>query len=146
MDKVREVLVQVRRSSADLMGLVGACGPTPDQAPPMEKSIKNARAKVAEAVGLSKRQGEAHHAASPWRWQLVDRIQQLAEDPDRHVGEWLRDGAPFGVAKEIIPGGLLPRIAEEASLTMEQLYEQQAFEDNHGSFREVVDGEAASFG
>ena len=127
MDKVREVLVQVRRSSADLMGLVGACGPNPDRAPPLEKSIKKARAKVSEVLGISKRQGESHHLASPWRWKLVDRIQELAGDPDRHVGEWLRDGAPFGVAKEITPGGLLPRITEEASLTMEQLYEQQAF-------------------
>ena len=140
MDKIREVLVQVRRSSADLTGLVGACGPNPDRAPPMEKSIKKARARVAKVLGLSVRQGEAHHTASPWRWNLVDRVQELAEDPDRYVGDWLRNGAPFGVAKEIIPGGLLPRIAEEASLTMEQLYEQQAFEDNHGSFREVVEG------
>ena len=140
MDKIREVLVQVRRSSAELMGLAGACGPSPDRAPPTEKSIRKARAKVAAALGISKRQGEAHHDASPWRWHLVDRVQELAEDPDRYVGEWLRDGAPFGVAREIVPGGLLPRITEEASLTMEQLYEQQAFDDNHGSFREVVEG------
>ena len=34
----------------------------------------------------------------------------------------------------------MPRIVEEAGLTEEDLYEQMAFDDNHKSFREVVDG------
>ena len=85
---------------------------------PLRSRFEKARSAVAQVLGLSKRQGDAHHEASPWRWRLVDRVQDLAQDPDRAVGQWLREGAPFGVAKSITPGGLLPRITEEASLTV----------------------------
>ena len=60
--------------------------------------------------------------------------------PDEAIASWLEHGAPFGVAQEIRPGGLLPLITETAALSADQLYELDSFKKNHGSFNEEVDG------
>ena len=56
------------------------------------------------------------------------------------MAEWLEKGAPFGVAQPIAPGGLLPTIVEQATLSAEDLYDQTLFEDNHRPFKEQVEG------
>ena len=68
-------------------------------------------------------------------------IQERAEDPDTEVTRWLLEGAPFGIAEPIVPGGLFPRIREVPTRSALQLQEQDQFVKNHGSFDELVDGE-----
>ena len=140
MRSVRDVLLGEIKRQPDLQGLVGACGTTPSRAPPKDSSIAKLRKKVAKTLGLSVKAAEKHHSASPWRWKLVESVIAKTGDPDTILSEWLRDGAPFGIAKEIAPGGLLPLISEHTTLSQEDLLEKAAFDVNHGSFREVVDG------
>ena len=67
-------------------------------------------------------------------------IQIKADDPDQEVANWLKHGAPFGIASEIKPRGLLPLITEQATLSAEQLQDLDSHKKNHGSFNEKVDG------
>ena len=53
--------------------------------------------------------------------------------------------APFGIASEIKPGGLLPLITEQATLSAEQLQDQDSHKKNHGSFDERVEGTKPAF-
>ena len=140
MNDIRDVLTAQVQRQPDLQGLVDVCGESPQRSPPKESSIAKARKAVAKSLGLSAKAAERTHPASPWKWKLVEAVQRKTGDPDVVLSEWLRDGAPFGVAKPIPPGGLLPRIHESTSLCAEELFDKTAFDTNHGSFREIVDG------
>ena len=140
MAPIRQVLVDHILKNSDLQDLAGACGDSPRREPPKTASVKKVRQAVGKVLGLSGKQSERSHPASPWKWQLVRSVQQATKDPDTLVSEWLERGAPFGVAEPIKPGGLLPLIVERAALTADELYDQVVFSDNHKSFKEIVDG------
>ena len=140
MRTIREVLVNQVEKNADLQNLADACGEDPTRPPPRQASVKKARLAIAKVLGLSNKRAQLNHTASPWKWKLVQAIQKRTQDPDIAVGEWLEKGVPFGIAQPIIPGGLLPTIVEQATLSADDLFDQTLFDDNHRSFREVVDG------
>ena len=141
LDPVRKLLTKAVRSDKEFQGLAGACGKNPTRPPPSAKAVRRLRLKLGKLLGLSKEQTQAHHPASPWRYNLVRATQERAQDPDIEVHRWLKEGAPFGIAEEIRPGGLLPLIREQPILTADQLSELDACVKNHGSFNEQVDGQ-----
>ena len=122
MRTIREVLVNQVEKNADLQNLADACGEDPTRPPPRQASVKKARLAIAKVLGLSNKQAELNHTASPWKWKLVQAIQKRTQDPDIAVGEWFEKGAPFGIAQPIIPGGLLPTIVEQAILSADDLF------------------------
>ena len=140
MGEIRKVLISQIQKFTDLQNLAGACGENPCRAPPKPTTIKKVRQAVGKVLGLSGKQAEHTHPASPWKWRLVREVQRRTQDPDVVVSEWLEKGAPFGVALPIQPGGLLPAIVEQPTLTAEDLYDQTLYDDNHRSFKETVDG------
>ena len=78
-----------------------ALGPHPTEQPPTELALEVVRRRLAPAVGLTAQEIEAHHPASPWRYNLV-RVLTAATDDDPHIWRWLRDGAPY---RERSPSG-----------------------------------------
>ena len=94
MGEVLGALRRAREEDAELRGLHAALGGDPARAPPSLAAISRARARVA---------AEFAHPASPWLYALVGKLRELGEDPDHFLEEWLRDGAPAGIAKEIPP-------------------------------------------
>ena len=141
MAPIRETMVNQIMKHADLQGLAGACGESPSRDPPKTGTIKKVRQAVGKVLGLSGKQAERCHPSSPWKWQLVRAVQAATHDPDTCVADWLEKGAPFGVAEVIKPGGLLPLVVEQPTLTADDLYDQVHFTDNHRSFNELVEGE-----
>ena len=67
-------------------------------------------------------------------------VQRKSHDPDTAIVDWLRGGAPVGIAVPVTPGGLLPRIKETATLTPDELSAQAAYDANHSSFNVEHDG------
>ena len=65
MRTIREVLVNQVEKNADLQNLTDACGEVPT--PPLHRqaSVKKARLAIAKALGLSNKQAELNHPASP---------------------------------------------------------------------------------
>ena len=121
MAKVRKVILKARSGSSSLRGLARACGSSPSSSPPSSDLIDALRIQVGRKLKLSKAQVEQHHPASPWRFHLVRRVVDLADDPDKAIGKWLEFGTPVGIAETIEPGGLLPRITEERTSSIDEL-------------------------
>ena len=138
MDEIREFLLREVRRTPDLQNLATACGQAPSREPPSPATLQKLRTKLGRLLGLSKTKVAKRHPASPWFFNIVRSVQQRAKDPDTAVADWLEHGAPFGVALPVPPGGLLPLVSENASLTPEQLQHTDEFEKNHGSFDEKV--------
>ena len=140
MDPIRHILCQEVCRQPELQGVAQACGPNPSRSPPSEDLVAAVRAKVGRLLKIPSNRVEDHHEASPWRWKLVQAVQSRAADPDQEIVSWLRDGAPVGIAREVVPGGLLPAIEEEATATEEDISTRQAYDSNHRSFDQVYDG------
>ena len=134
MAKVRKVILKVRAGSPSLRGLARACGPSPSSSPPSSDLIDSLRIQVGRKLKLSKAQVEQRHPASPWRFQLVRRIVDLADDPDKAIGKWLEFGTPVGIAETVEPGGLLPLITEERTSSIDELQARVQWTTNHPSF------------
>ena len=134
MAKVRKVILKVRAGSPSLRGLARACGPSPSSSPPSSDLIDSLRIQVGRKLKLSKAQVEQRHPASPWRFQLVRRIVDLADDPDQAIGKWLEFGTPVGIAETVEPGGLLPLITEERTSSIDELQARVQWTTNHSSF------------
>ena len=146
MTPIKDLILKEVRKNPELQGLARACGESPERSPPSLAAVAKLRLKIGRLLGLSKSKTQATHAASPWRYELVRAVQGRAMDPDTHVADWLQHGAPFGIAKVIEPGGLLPLVTERASLSAEQLEELDSYDKNHGSFNEEIEGEQPALG
>ena len=105
VDPLRTLLRQAVHRDCQLQDLARACGDQPSIAPPPEELIGQLRQSVARALRIPEQRVEDHHPASPWRWRIVEAIQQQAQGPDCHIVSWLRDGAPVGIAQAVVPGG-----------------------------------------
>ena len=138
---VRSSLLEAIRSHPDLQGIAGACGQNPSRSPPHASAVSWARKLVAESFGLTPAQAEWHHAASPWRPELISAVLSAAGDPDVEVPTWLSEGAPVGVNVAIRPGGHLPRIHESPELASEDLIGADTYTHNHASFDAESDDE-----
>eukprot|EP00969_Alexandrium_andersonii_P031624 1381454-Alexandrium_andersonii.AAC.1 len=110
-------------------------GHAPLREPPGKATVQALRREVAGALGIPASAGDVHHAHSPWRTELVRAVIARGSDPDGALPVWLEEGAPAGIAREVEPGGLFPRVdAEEAAAEVEVLHALQ--HGNHPSFRE----------
>ena len=56
---------------------------------------------------------------SRWRAGIVEAYIQQAEDPEKHLPTWLREGVPTGVQHEIPPSGIFPQMDTQAEATSE---------------------------
>ena len=74
MRAIRDVVVAQIAKQPDLQNLADACGEHPTREPPRPSSVKKARQAIGKLLGLSVRQAEASHPASPWKFQLVRAI------------------------------------------------------------------------
>ena len=142
MAAVRDALVLSRSRDAELQDLSEALGPSATRPPPSEGAIARARASVARVLGLSRGAAAASNPASPWKYNIVHRIQRAAGDPDEEVARWLRDGAPMGILREIQPCGLLPLKRSPAEATPQSVL-LRSRKRNHASFRELHGEERA---
>ena len=61
--------------------------------------------------------------STPLRYSLIKRWLILREDPACGVIDWLRDGAPSGIALDIPDNGVFPPKADARSLNIDQLEE-----------------------
>ena len=141
MDPIRELLLRQVRKDPDLQQLADACGENPSRSPPSAAAVNRVRIKVGKLLKLTKKESQRTHSASPWRYNIVRAVLGLADDPDTAIADWLQFGAPFGIARAVTPGGLLPLITEEAELSAESLLDRDAFTQNHGTFDEIIDRE-----
>ena len=141
LKKVRNTILQFRRTCTEVQDLVYACGPSASRSPPSAKTIEALRGRVARKLGLSAEVAALSHPASPWKFALVRKVLQLAGDPDLHIADWLEHGTPVGIREEIKPAGLLPLISESPSITPEQLQDRAQWKHNHPSF-DTPEGES----
>ena len=113
---LRVLLRQAVQSDPLLQGLARACGDKPSISPPSEDAVDRWWRQVAKTLRNPEQRVNDHHPASPWRWRIVEAIQSRAQDPDTSIVSWLRDGAPVGIAREVVPGGLLLWASGEAGV------------------------------
>jgi hypothetical protein len=140
---VRKALLAWHGSHPEFHGLGGVCGATPSRDPPSEQAVAELRAQVAKAVGLTAAQGEEHHPASGWRHRLVSATQALCHDPDVPLGQWLREGAPMGLARPVERGGLFPPTDVLPELSLDELAALETMRGNHPSFSMLHGNEIA---
>ena len=137
MQPVREALRAARAIDQDLANLADACGLAPTRAPPSEEAIGRARAAVVEALGLPAEAGQGRHAASDIRFGMVEAVLRHTGDPDVALAEWLRDGAPMGIARQIAPGHHFPLRPSEATEVLDEDALQASYLGNHPSFSDA---------
>lgn len=78
---------------------------------------------------------------SAWRSHLVRGFCLQANDPERYLADWLRDGAPIGVAKPIPESGIFPTLATAPSVDLiSSLYAWSGGHVNYVSVRENRQG------
>ena len=77
----------------------------------------------------------------PLRFRIFQEVIRRSNDPDVFVGRWLEQGAPVGISVPIDPGGLLPLISEERSLSPTSLENLPQLEPSHGTFDLEEDGQ-----
>ena len=138
---IKECLIEAVNENTELQHLSACCGSSPSREPPAHHTVELVRSRIASLLGLSAAQGEAHHRASPWRYNLVRQVGRLAKDPDHHIADWLEHGAPCGLAVPVAPGGLLPHIDEEPSVSLDDLEHEATWTANHASFDNEADPE-----
>ena len=137
MQRVRCAILRAMHSDPELRDLWKAFGSAPTRHPPSAQSLRVLRNYVCNALGLPDEAGQLHHAASPWRYMFVQSVQKYALDPDYHVGLWLQEGAPLGIALCIPCGGLFPTSSADAQLTVEELLSAHHYSGNHPSFSDT---------
>ena len=120
MDGIKKVLQKARETHPELQDLTKHCGQDITNPVP-EHLLVELRLQVAEEIGIARDDSDFHHAASPWRANLVRGTQIEAGDPDTALGDWLANGAPMGITTDIEPGGLFPKADAEANLDLKDL-------------------------
>ena len=61
-------------------------------------------------------------------------------DPDAAVWDWLRNGAPMGLARSLVPGTHFPAANEDPTITLAELDDRAPFGQNRPSFNATHDG------
>lgn len=100
--------------------------------------IDELRRQVAQAVGAT---GTGRcESGSPWRRELVEAHIKASRDPETGLPQWLREGAPIGVAREVRSCGIFPRIdpdARKQAADAEELLSVEAARGNYKSFEDA---------
>ena len=94
-------------------------------------------------LGMKEGCFDTHHDASPWRYELVNFVLYMSKDPDVCVWTWLREGAPMGLSRPLLPGSHFPRVEDDSVSTLEALDSRSPWSSNHPSF-DLTHGEARS--
>ena len=84
-------------------------------------SVARARGFVAEALGVDTAAAEEVHPAAPWRHRLLAALVDRMHDSDSVAPDWLRDGAPMGLACPIAVGGHFPLLTDPPASSTDQL-------------------------
>jgi len=143
MAPIGALLLEARAADVRLQNLHEAFGDSPTRPVPPDDVVDALRVRVGRLLGLDAADCAARHPASPWRFRLVGRVQDLCNDPDRHLREWLEHGAPMGIRKDIEVGHLFPETAATAALEPEAVFDHVKL-GNHPSFRHgAADGGAS---
>ena len=138
MKPLRDALLRWHSGHPSLHGLAGACGAHHSaRAPPSTDEIQEMRKEVGSVLGLNSTDLEAHHAAAPWRHDIVKDVESRAGDPDTPLSEWLEHGAPMGLSQPIAEGGLFPTQVPSPELDLDELAALDAIKANHPSFLEL---------
>merc|ERR1711994_114002 len=135
--RLRAALLRSLNLCPSLVDAHLACGPHPPRLPPAPEDVAIARQCVCDALNLSPEAGEQHHRSSPLRFRIFEALIESVKDPDWHVAEWLRGGAPLGVTCPVPPGGHFPTIEPgEAPSDAEWARDAPMVDKNHGSFQQ----------
>ena len=136
MEQVSTVLLKLRDQHSALRDLVKCFGKSPQRDLPHVDVVTEARQAVGAALGLSPEVTDAHRWCSPWRFNIVAEVQRRSEDRDTAIVDWLREGAPMGIARRVTPGsGCLPWSEAPASMPASAVLSQKP-RRNHPSFRD----------
>jgi len=139
MSDVAAVLLKARGKSSKLRQLHRCFGPKPQQQFPSARRIRKLRLAVGKVLGLDRKQADAHHPSSPWRYNMVSAVQSLVNDPDRAIATWLEEGAPMGIKRPIDSGhGCFPPYLSSATRSPKDVLDEPQVE-NHKSFRDRGD-------
>ena len=66
--------------------------------------------------------------------EVIEAYCNAAGDPDAVLAQWLRDGAPIGIKKEVVHTGVFPAVAASADrMSTEELFSGQQLSANHAS-------------
>ena len=134
MAPVRDALCRLRQARPALRQVHLACGDSPGRPPPAEEDVAAARHAMGEALGLPIALADAHHAASPLRYELFRALAKRASDSDTEVAGWLQHGAPMGIRRPVVAGGLFPRSDRPPEEDAEHFMGTFDFKGNHPSF------------
>ncbi|KAF4678945.1 hypothetical protein FOZ60_015866 [Perkinsus olseni] len=69
------------------------------------EDARDAIVRIGRAFASDKDQSNPNTPLSPGLWRIVG---ELAGDGDSHLHEWLREGAPVGISRDLSPGGWFP--------------------------------------
>ena len=141
MAEVKEVLARAWDDLPELQGLTSLCGDEPTRRAPSEDTLTELRRRLGAALGVGADRVDAHHAASPWRYELVRACQRAVDDPDLALADWLQHGAPMGITRDIEVGGLFPTVAPDAELSVEELDGLERIKANHPSFEATFESD-----
>ena len=134
---LRKILLYVRRMMPEAFaGLSGCCGKQPARDPPSDENVAWLRRALEKMLAAPLGAFDFSNDASPWRYGLVQAIQEATKDCDRILPTWLREGAPMGLTKEIQPGGHFPEAVAESSLSVAVLDKIPPRTENHPSWNE----------
>merc|ERR1712086_389255 len=123
--------------SPDLRNLTSCCGGSPERPPPLAASILAIRHELERVFWIPRGVFDEHHAACPWRAELIGTVLSRTKDPDAAIWDWLRSGAPMGLSRPIVPGTHFPRVEVDQSYSVDVLDRRSPFVSNHPSFDEV---------
>ena len=138
MALVTPLLLAARKRHPELKGLQATFGESPKKAPAPDHLIARLRAEVGEALGLTAGEPERRHQTSPWRYNLVSRIQSLSGDKDVSIQSWLKDGPPMGIRQHISSGcGSFPALESPASISPKDVLAQEE-RPNHKSLQDLA--------
>jgi hypothetical protein len=104
---------------------------------PSHADLAALRASIGAEFNLSAAEACDPPTAGRWHASLLAAVSVAAEDPDKPLLEWLREGAPMGISRPIAPGGLFPPRAPEPTLAEQDIRSTFAYAGNHGSFHDL---------
>ena len=79
MIPIRRALALAIATNEELQDLPLAIGENPIKQPPSPAAIARARSLVSSKLGLTREQGESHHAAGKWRHMIVGAVQRSCD-------------------------------------------------------------------
>ncbi|CAK0806281.1 unnamed protein product, partial [Prorocentrum cordatum] len=93
--------------------------------------LRTAREDLRRALGAKEAKA---HKRTPWKRDIVEARAAASQDPEVHLGDWLRDGAPIGVARPVPSCGIFPQLGPAAK-ERTQAHEVLSLLEAHGNYK-----------